>query len=153
MNTIDIRQGRNTLLVKTLNNYGDYTFALNICEVESDPNYYGNRVAGLKFYIDMVGVNKVEEVRAGIVGNPECYPNPAADHCSIRSELAAGGRTNLDIYDLNGKPVRSLWTGVLSGGPHEFAWNLENGAGTRVPAGLYLCSLRIGNRKSRPVSL
>ncbi|MFH0759719.1 MAG: DUF362 domain-containing protein [Bacteroidota bacterium] len=52
---IHIREGRNTLLVKTVNNFGDYSFALNICEVESDPDYFGNRVDGLKFYLDASG--------------------------------------------------------------------------------------------------
>jgi len=49
--TINLKQGENTLLVKTLNTYGSYTFALNICEEEDDENYYGNRIPGLKFYI------------------------------------------------------------------------------------------------------
>ena len=52
---VNIKEGRNTLLVKTMNSFGDYSFALNICEVESDPLYFGNRVAGLKFYIDESG--------------------------------------------------------------------------------------------------
>lgn len=52
---IHILEGRNTLLVKTVNNFGDYSFALNICEVESDPDYFGNRVDGLKFYLDENG--------------------------------------------------------------------------------------------------
>jgi len=52
---VNVLEGRNTLLVKTVNNFGDYSFALNICEVESDPYYFGNRVAGLKFYIDASG--------------------------------------------------------------------------------------------------
>ena len=47
---IPIKEGKNTLLVKSLNKYGDYSFALNICEVEDKPDYAGNRVEGLKFY-------------------------------------------------------------------------------------------------------
>ena len=49
---IPILEGQNTLLVKTVNAFGDYSFALNICEVESDPDYFGNRVHGLEFYLD-----------------------------------------------------------------------------------------------------
>jgi uncharacterized protein (DUF362 family) len=47
---VQIQQGENTLLVKTLQKYGTYDFALNICQPESDPDLDGNRVAGLKFY-------------------------------------------------------------------------------------------------------
>jgi uncharacterized protein (DUF362 family) len=144
--TINIKQGKNTLLVKTLNKFGDYTFALNICEVESDPNYYGNRVAGLKFYIDEIGANGIQEYRAGSISKPECYPNPASEYATIRFELAAAGNTSVIIHDLNGRMVRSLWNGMLSSGAHEFQWDLESSNGERVPEGVYLYSIINGNQ-------
>lgn len=47
---VQIVQGENTLLLKTLQKLGEHDFALNICEPESNPDLDGNRVAGLKFY-------------------------------------------------------------------------------------------------------
>lgn len=50
--SIPVQQGMNTLLVKTYQGSGStnmYTFSLNICEVQSNDYYKGNRIAGLKF--------------------------------------------------------------------------------------------------------
>ena len=46
---VQIKKGENRLLVKALQKYGRFDFCLNICEPESNPNYDGNRVWGLKF--------------------------------------------------------------------------------------------------------
>ena len=46
---VQIQKGENRLLVKALQKYGRYDFCLNICEPESNPDYDGNRVWGLKF--------------------------------------------------------------------------------------------------------
>jgi len=49
---VRIREGENALLVKVLQERGAFDFALNICEPETDPNFDGNRVFGLKFRLD-----------------------------------------------------------------------------------------------------
>ncbi len=144
--TIGILQGRNTLLVKTLNKYGDFSFALNICEVEKDQNYYGNRVAGLDFYIDGVTGNAPVTVPGHAFGLSN-HPNPAAEFTRIRFELAASRMTALRIYDLGGNPVRSLCAEMLPAGEHEFTWDLENEGGSRVRPGVYVCSLACGDRQ------
>jgi uncharacterized protein (DUF362 family) len=46
---VQIKKGENRLLVKALQKYGRFDFCLNICEPESNSNYDGNRVWGLKF--------------------------------------------------------------------------------------------------------
>lgn len=46
---VQIQKGENRLLVKALQKYGRYDFCLNICEPQSNPDYDGNRVWGLKF--------------------------------------------------------------------------------------------------------
>jgi uncharacterized protein (DUF362 family) len=46
---VNIRAGENRLLVKALQQYGRYDFALNICEPEEKREFAGNRVWGLKF--------------------------------------------------------------------------------------------------------
>ena len=46
---IKIRDGRNSLLVKVGQTTGRFDFSLNVCELEEDDRYDGNRVLGLKF--------------------------------------------------------------------------------------------------------
>ncbi len=152
-NKINIKEGRNTLLVKTLNKYGDFTFALNICEVERDPLYYGNRVDGLKFYIDELGSgselntgNSIQEFSNSF--SPGSYPNPASDHSTISFELSRSRNLKVDIYDLNGRMVKSLCNEKLSAGSHELVWNLNSEQGVRVSKGVYVCRIVSGMQSS-----
>lgn len=46
---IELGKGRHGLLVKVYQTFRAFDFSLNICEVEEDPRYAGNRVRGLKF--------------------------------------------------------------------------------------------------------
>jgi len=48
---IRVQEGRNTVLVRADQSRSRYDFSLNVCEVESDPRYDGNRVWGLKFSV------------------------------------------------------------------------------------------------------
>jgi len=146
---IQVREGRNTLLVKSLNRFTDYSFALNICEVESDPDYFGNRVAGLKFYIDGSGTGTV---LTGIT--PEglkeayalrCYPNPAREYAKISFLLPEGQHTAVRIVDVSGRVVTSLGSGYRPAGIQEYTWNLETEQGERVKSGIYLCVVVSGD--------
>ena len=151
-NKINVKKGRNTLIVKTLNKYGDYTFALNICEVERDPLYYGNRVAGLKFYIDESGTGSEINNSLGILAKHETslktYPNPAKEYANISFELSKSRTTTLNIYDLNGRMVKSLCNEKLSAGMHEFTWMLDNDKGSPVSKGVYFCRMVSGKQNS-----
>lgn len=64
-------------------------------------------------------------------------PDPAAARAAIRFELAASASVELAIFDVVGRRVRVLRSGVTPAGPHEVAWNLRDGAGSRVGAGVY----------------
>ena len=57
---VRIKAGENTLLIKTLQKYGEFDFALNICEPEPDIDLDGNRVMGLKFYTASTSAVPVE---------------------------------------------------------------------------------------------
>jgi hypothetical protein len=153
---VNILEGRNTLLVKTVNNYGDYSFALNICEVESDPYYFGNRVAGLKFYLDKSGtgstISGLQNNKMSIATLFECYPNPASDHATIRFQLQKPKQSTVQIYDLSGRVVKSFGSEYRTSGTHELTWDLNNKLGSRVSGGTYLCTLQAG-KQSRSIKL
>ena len=48
---IQVKEGKNTLLVRADQSRSRYDFSLNICEPEEDPRYDGSRVPGLKFTV------------------------------------------------------------------------------------------------------
>ena len=147
---INVLEGRNTLLVKTLNNFGDYSFVLNICEVESKQDYLGNRLAGLKFYMDESGmgttINGLPDNEMSRDASLECFPNPASDHAIIRFQLQKSQKTNIQIYDMSGRVVKSFGSEYRTSGTHELTWDLYSDLGTRVSGGTYLCTLQAGKK-------
>ncbi len=52
---VTIPEGRNHLLVKIGQRSGEFSFSLNICEVEKETQFAGNRLFGLKFLLPRVG--------------------------------------------------------------------------------------------------
>ncbi|MFC2136797.1 DUF362 domain-containing protein, partial [Bacteroidota bacterium] len=143
---IEIKQGENTLLVKTYNKLSDYSFALNICEVESNSYYAGNRVEGLKFStsIDtLYGTDDIEFITKN--SQPSYlfrnYPNPVNEFTNIEFNIPYTSKTTIGVYDLNGKLIVCLLDDYLSVGTHNVTWNIGN----RINAGIYVCTLKSGN--------
>lgn len=69
------------------------------------------------------------------------YPNPSARRASVRFTLPQPGRVSLAVYDAAGRRVRALRDGVLEAGAYDAAFELVDGAGRRLGAGLYLVRL------------
>ena len=153
---INILKGINTLMVKTLNNFGDYSFVLNICEVEDNPEYLGNRVAGLKFYVDESGtvsnISGLPDNEISLTASFECYPNPASEQVTFSFRLQESQETFVQIYDLSGRIVKSFDREYRTTGRHELTWDLDSNGGSRVSSGSYLCILQSG-KKSRSIKL
>jgi hypothetical protein len=79
------------------------------------------------------------------------HPNPFSDGTTIRFVLPAGARVSLTVRDVAGRTVRSILHGEMTGaGAHSVAWDGTNAAGSRLPGGIYLCTLEVG-RISRTV--
>jgi len=131
--TIHLNQGLNTLLIKTLQTTGNHDFALNICEVESTPEYVGNRVEGLKFYPTLSGTVPVQTTVSS-VGKMSCTPNPAKNYTTIRLKGLKYGNHVIKIFDLNGEQVQTL-KGKNSS---TIEWDLCDSKGLKVKHGLYL---------------
>ena len=65
-------------------------------------------------------------------------PNPASTRVRLALELADGGDTRVDVWDVAGRRVRTLTAGTLTAGAHALAWDLADEHGTPVRAGVYL---------------
>jgi flagellar hook assembly protein FlgD len=79
-------------------------------------------------------------------------PNPSRGAAAFRFAVPRAGRVELALYDLVGRRVRTLIAGSVAAGAHDAAWDGRDGAGMRVPAGLYYARLRMdGEIQSRCV--
>lgn len=142
---ISLKAGENTLMVKTLNKYGDYSFALNICEVESNTYYAGNRVTGLKFYINEA--TGVEDLTENINNDIKVSvaPSPARYSAVVYMDLPKTADTEIRLYDMSGKIIISEYLGTLPSGKNKYIWNLRNTNNIKVPSGTYVGIIKSGN--------
>lgn len=146
---INIKKGVNTLLVKSVQNSGTYDFALNICEVESDPYITGRRVAGLKFMTDasMVGIKAEPSPISADYKLMNCYPNPFNSSIQIPFIVKSNEKVSVSIYNMLGEKVRTLFSGLTGTNSLRTAyWDGKDESNSLVGSGTYIVVLK-GNNK------
>tara|TARA_B100000214_G_scaffold28442_1_gene18532 strand:- start:1157 stop:1792 length:636 start_codon:yes stop_codon:yes gene_type:complete len=75
------------------------------------------------------------------------YPNPFNPSTTILYNLSSDELISFEIFNLNGKKVRTLVNEYQNTGPKKVIWNADDNHGRQVPAGVYLYSLIAGNVK------
>jgi len=84
----------------------------------------------------------VEEAPPRVYGLGSSFPNPSAGGATIAYSLAREEPAVLAVFDLNGRLVKELASGVATAGPHRVTWDGTDRFGHAAPAGLYLYRLK-----------
>ncbi|NOY78095.1 MAG: T9SS type A sorting domain-containing protein [Calditrichaeota bacterium] len=74
------------------------------------------------------------------------YPNPFNGVTTIRFSISRRARVRLDIFNLTGQKITTLFDGVLPAGEKSVFWDGTNAKNAAVPSGTYLCKLEIDGR-------
>jgi flagellar hook assembly protein FlgD len=74
----------------------------------------------------------------------EICPNPFNPNTTISFTLGSSGTARVEIFNLKGQLVKSLWQGNLSSGEHSLAWDATDDGGRALPSGMYLLKLECG---------
>jgi uncharacterized protein (DUF362 family) len=133
---LNLRRGMNKLLIKAYQSTGSYNFSLNICEVEPNINYRGNRILGLKFTTSNLTVG----VAGKSTGQPisfqlsNCYPNPFNPATQISYTVGSRSFVTIKIFDMAGREVSLLVNKKQEAGSFTVSWN----AGS-LSSGVYFC--------------
>ncbi len=69
-------------------------------------------------------------------------PNPFNPSTEIRFATTARARVQVAVYDVRGRPVRALLDMAVEEGEHAVRWDGRDGAGQRLPSGVYETRLR-----------
>jgi len=69
------------------------------------------------------------------------YPNPFKDFTRIEFNLGKTESARIEIFDVLGRKVKSLFNSELSAGKNAFIWNGENDFGSMVSSGVYIIVL------------
>ncbi len=75
-------------------------------------------------------------------------PNPFNPRTEIAFSLDVAGPATVEVLDLRGRRVRTLWSGLLAAGDHHLAWDGLDEQGRAVASGVYLARLSTGDRKA-----
>jgi hypothetical protein len=81
------------------------------------------------------GVERGKAVLDGFTLYPT-YPNPFSDRTLVRMELERPGDVTLEVFDVTGRRVRVLDSGMRAAGEHEIEFRADD-----LPGGLYIVRL------------
>jgi len=73
------------------------------------------------------------------------YPNPFNPETTIKYAVPKTGHIQIDVYNILGKKVRTLFDGTQVAGSYEIRWDARDDSGSALSSGVYLITLRSGN--------
>ncbi len=111
---------------------GAHTLSFTVWDVNNNPT-----TATLGFY---VGENVAADFDVNVTQNPA---RVSTNFVSVNSSAdAVGGTLTLEVYDIAGRRVWAR-SSPMAGGYDVFTWQLVDGTGRALPAGLYLYRARL----------
>ena len=75
------------------------------------------------------------------------YPNPFNPETTIQFIIPSTGEVEINIFDINGRKINTLYNGIKQAGTHKIVWNGINENGKKVASGVYLCTIAFNKFK------
>jgi flagellar hook assembly protein FlgD len=73
------------------------------------------------------------------------YPNPFNRSVSIRYDIPLDSKIKLNVFNINGKHINTLFNGRTHAGTHSMSWNGLDKNGNIVSSGTYIVLLQANN--------
>jgi flagellar hook assembly protein FlgD len=70
------------------------------------------------------------------------YPNPFNTYTEINFALAETGPVALEIFNINGRVVKTLMDDIIEAGYHTISWSGFNNSGDPIASGTYFYRLK-----------
>jgi hypothetical protein len=115
---------------------GQWTVRVRATSVPMGPQGYALQISG--------GVS--EAVPTGVESSPKTAlgtmllatsPNPFRKTTEVRFSVAKRQQATLAVYDVAGRRIRTLATGLFEAGSYAYPWDARDEHGTQVAAGIY----------------
>jgi len=139
--------GSNTVPIWTLvttkllpDNFGGNTFPCFV-DIDNDNDtdlLLGNVKGGLYLYINYE-ISGIDEGKITPVNNFEisAFPNPFNPETKVRLELSIGQDLKINVFNLLGEKVKTIFDGYIKAGTSTFNWDAKSNSGLTLPAGIY----------------
>ena len=73
------------------------------------------------------------------------YPNPFNPTTRIKYDMSKDGNALIEVMDVKGNHIRTLFNGYVQMGPKSIIWDAKNNNGEKVPAGIYFYTLKVND--------
>lgn len=107
----------------------------------SKTNPYNSKEIGFTIKKAPLSLNFEKDAQDNFV-----YPNPFAEQVTIKYNLKRNTNVKIQVFNLSGKHIRTLYAGYQTTGNHEFSWNGKDEYGNSLTAGNYI--IRVDNAMS-----
>ena len=99
----------------------------------------GYNIEGFTFSVTSNSIDDGLMVEQFILGKP--YPNPFNPSMMIDISVNESGIYSANVFDLNGKIIAEMYSGILEVGEHSLTWDGVNFNGEPVASGIYLLTI------------
>ncbi len=108
--------------------------------IDSNERLLAGTSNGIYYYDTMIDVTLNDHLIPDQLTINQNYPNPFNTSTSIRYELPKKSHITIEIYDILGRRVTTLFDGFQLAGYYQTVWNAEN-----IPSGMYFYKLQAGD--------
>ena len=127
--------------------YDDYTWGANAIDPPAHSVNDGGAVMFTEMQIDFGPATSNHNAVAPQITRilNQNYPNPFNPETTISFDMPANGKARLDIYNVKGQLVKTLFDGVASFGRNSLVWDSTDNGGNAVTSGIYFSRLTTAN--------
>lgn len=102
------------------------------------PTFNGNmQRTGVFFPVELIGVEDPRDLPPANMKVDAPYPNPFNPSTSVRLYVPRDGELRLEVFDIQGRRVRTLHAGAIAEGWHTMTWDGRDETGRTQASGLY----------------
>lgn len=141
--TVDISFSSNPFIAGHYKPSG--VFALGVT-IDGSHVYVADGIAGFQIYDNLIITNIIGH-ETNSTSQLKIYPNPTSSEATINFATEKAF-CRIEVVDITGRKIRTLFEGVLDDGEYSFTWDGSNTAGYLLPNGLYLVRVQSGSKLS-----
>ena len=109
--------------------YEFYATATSLCPSSSPPI---TKTSSIFFFTTL----KASSSKAS-VSSLTIYPVPVQNSTTVSFTLAEPKEVSIKIFDMTGRPVKTIAAGQMQSGDHQFIWNAKDEKGNGLNTGIY----------------